>query len=140
MKYILLILISVLAIALMAACGTKTITQIVEVTRIVQEPKEQVVVTVEVTQLVEVNKVVEKEVTRKVSVEPTPPPTPAYGKLNTYGIGDVVQMDYANITLNSAEVANGILKANFTIENKGTSSYSLTPALNLPQQTASLQG
>jgi hypothetical protein len=87
-SYFVLLIIAVLAVALMAACGTKTETQLIEVTRLVQEPViqvETVVVVaerlasdgtqpVEVTRLVEVTRVVEveKEVTRVVTATPEP--------------------------------------------------------------------
>jgi hypothetical protein len=87
MKKIFVLLVFAVSVMLfMGACGSRTITQFVEVTRLipelvavtrlVPEPGEQVVVTVEVTRLVEVTPLmeatVEKEVTRIVTTTPEP--------------------------------------------------------------------
>ena len=46
--------------------------------------------------------------------------TEAPPKLETYSIGDVIQVEDHTIVLNSVEMSGGRLKANFTIENKGS--------------------
>jgi hypothetical protein len=139
-----------LVMGLMGACGQKTVTQLVEVTRITQEPGEKVVVTVEVdrpvevtrvnvttqqvevTRLVEVTKLVEveKEVTREVLVEPaaTPVPTEASSQFTFYQIGDVVEIIDRKITLNTVQLTDGTVTANFTVENIGTQVVSMNLA------------
>ena len=73
----LLILVSIFPVA----CNSRTQIQTIEVTRVVQEPEIRVVTVevtrqFEVTRQVEVTRVIQKEVTRVVSVRPTPSPTP----------------------------------------------------------------
>lgn len=51
-------------------------------------------------------------------------------KVTTYNIGDVIQVGTQNITLNSAQISGSTLQANFTIENKGTESISVSSLLS----------
>ena len=53
------------------------------------------------------------------------PPSPV--KLDAHNVGEIVQMDGRNITLNSAQVADGIVTANITIENISTEVLSVRP-------------
>lgn len=48
----------------------------------------------------------------------------------TYNIGDVVQIRDQTIVMNSAAVEGGILRANFTIENKGNTSTTISSLLS----------
>ena len=57
------------------------------------------------------------------------PPVATVGT-QVYAIGDVVQVKDHTIALNSAEVTGGILKANFTIENKGTADVAVSSMMS----------
>lgn len=54
-----------------------------------------------------------------------PPPTMAL-----YGVGDVIQVGDQTVVLNSANVEGTMLKANFTIENKGAEEINLSSMLS----------
>jgi NADH dehydrogenase FAD-containing subunit len=54
--------------------------------------------------------------------------TPA--KAQVYAIGDVVQVKDHTIVLNSAAIQGGTLKANFTIENKGSADLAVSSMLS----------
>lgn len=125
-NYFVLLVVAVLAISLIAACGAKTETQLVEVTMLVQDPVTQVV-TVEVdrpedvAQPVEVARLVDETRIVQVSVDAK--------------VGEIIEIaentDFGEhtIVLNSASFTGDILQANFTVENKGTESiiYSCSP-------------
>lgn len=57
-------------------------------------------------------------------------PTAAPAKVEIYKAGDVVQVEDHTIVLNSAEIQGNILKANFTIENKGGSDLNVSSLLS----------
>jgi D-alanyl-D-alanine carboxypeptidase len=60
------------------------------------------------------------------AVEPTSAPAQA----TTYNVGDVVQVKDQTIVMNSAEISNGILKANFTVENTGATNLTVSSVLS----------
>lgn len=64
-------------------------------------------------------KVDEKEVATK------PPP-----KVETYKAGDVIKVKEHTIVLNEATISAGILKANFTVENKGSEDLNVSSLLS----------
>jgi hypothetical protein len=54
--------------------------------------------------------------------------TPASTKVETYKVGDVIQIeDHVTITLNSVDASSDGLQATFTIENKGSKNFFTTP-------------
>ena len=56
--------------------------------------------------------------------------TTAPAKVDVYKAGDVVQVKDQTIVLNKAEVQGGMLKANFTIENKGSQDLNVSSMLS----------
>lgn len=50
--------------------------------------------------------------------------------VETFNIGDVVQLEDHTIVLNSAEITNNILKANFTVQNQGTDEIIISSMLS----------
>jgi hypothetical protein len=56
------------------------------------------------------------------------PGAPAAAQI--YAVGDVVQVKDHTITLNSAALTGDVLKANFTIENKGTSDLAISSMMS----------
>ena len=64
----------------------------------------------------------------KVDVrESTPSPTPG---VQTYAVGDVIEVQSHTIVLNSVEVQGDRIKANFTIENKGSDEIRVSSLTN----------
>jgi len=57
-------------------------------------------------------------------------PNSAPAQVTTYKIGDLIQVGDGTIVLNSATIQNGILKANFTVENKGASDMNVSSMLS----------
>lgn len=57
---------------------------------------------------------------------PTNPPAQA----QTYGVGEIIQVQNHTIVLNSYEFAGNVLKANFTIENQGSEEISISSLLS----------
>lgn len=57
-------------------------------------------------------------------------PTSAPPTLQTYGVGDVIQVGDHTIVLNSAGISGDTLKANFTIENKGAEDITVSSMLS----------
>lgn len=57
---------------------------------------------------------------------PTSTPVP----IQTYKVGDLIQVENHTIVLNSAELKSGRLQANFTIENKGSSELAVSSLLS----------
>jgi hypothetical protein len=57
-------------------------------------------------------------------------PNSAPPQVTTYSIGDLIQVGDGTIVLNSASIQNGVLHANFTIENKGTSDMNVSSMLS----------
>ena len=55
----------------------------------------------------------------KATAAPKPTAVPTQPRVQIYKVGDIVQVQDHTIVLNSAKFQNNILKANFTIENKG---------------------
>jgi len=55
--------------------------------------------------------------------------TAAPPKVEIYKVGDVVQVNDHTIVLNSVDAQSGILKANFTIDNKGSSDLNVSSLL-----------
>ena len=51
-------------------------------------------------------------------------------KVQTYAVGDVVQAQDHTIVLNTANIQGSILKANFTIENKGSKDLNVSSLLS----------
>lgn len=51
-------------------------------------------------------------------------------KTQIYSVGDVVQVQDQTITLNTATLAGDVLKANFTIENKGAKDLAVSSMLS----------
>src|SRR5689334_3878776 len=51
-------------------------------------------------------------------------------KVETYKVGDVVQVKDQTITLNLAQIKSGILTANFTIVNQGGSDLNVSSLLS----------
>jgi hypothetical protein len=49
---------------------------------------------------------------------------------NTNKIGDIIKVSDHTITLNSAEIVNNLLKANFTIENLGTEDINVSSLIS----------
>ena len=56
--------------------------------------------------------------------------TAAPAKVAVYKFGDVVQVNDQTIVLNKAEVQGGMLKANFTIENKGSEDLAVSSMIS----------
>jgi len=56
--------------------------------------------------------------------------TAAPAKVEAYKAGDVVQVQDHTIVLNKAEVQGGVLKANFTIENKGSQDLAVSSMMS----------
>jgi hypothetical protein len=56
--------------------------------------------------------------------------------VKTYKVGEVVEVNNHKITLNSAAVANNILKANFTIENNGTEDMAVSSMLSFSAKSS----
>jgi hypothetical protein len=54
----------------------------------------------------------------------------ATAKAQIYAVGDVVQVQDHTITLNSATLTDSALKANFTIENKGTKDVAVSSIMS----------
>jgi hypothetical protein len=65
-----------------------------------------------------------------ISSTAAPGATAAPAKMITYNVGDVVAVQSHTITLNSAEVQAKILKASFTVENKGDKDLSVSSILS----------
>ena len=57
-------------------------------------------------------------------------PTSTPVTLQTYGVGDVIQVQEHTIVMNSAEISGGQLKANFTIENNGAEEITVSSLLS----------
>lgn len=57
--------------------------------------------------------------------EPTPPPS-----VQTYSIGDVITVKDHTIVLNSVDLAENILKANFTLTNNGSEGEQVSSLLS----------
>ncbi len=57
-------------------------------------------------------------------------PTSAPPTVEVYQAGDIIQVGEHTIVLNSAEFQGNVLKANFTIENKGSSDLTISSMLN----------
>jgi chitodextrinase len=55
---------------------------------------------------------------------------PSTSTVKTYNIGDVIELQDQKITLNSANIAGNIIKANFTIENTGTSDLAVSSLIS----------
>lgn len=51
-------------------------------------------------------------------------------QIQVYHIGDVIQVESHTIVLNEAQIVNGNLQANFTVENKGTSDMTVSSMLS----------
>lgn len=64
------------------------------------------------------------------NVQPQTALTPASAKSGSHTVGEVVQGDGFTVVLNDAQFTGSILKANFTIENKGTKEMHLSELLN----------
>jgi hypothetical protein len=62
--------------------------------------------------------------------EAPPAATEAPPKVETYNAGDVIQVKDHTIVLNSTEFAGNLLKANFTVENKGSEDLNLSSMLH----------
>jgi hypothetical protein len=57
-------------------------------------------------------------------------PTLTPVQMQTNNIGDVVQSDTQYITLNSAQITGSSLQANFTVENKGSDSLTISSLMS----------
>ncbi len=57
-------------------------------------------------------------------------PNAAPPQATTYKIGDVIQVGDGTIVLNSASLQGGVLRANFTIENKSASDMNVSSLLS----------
>lgn len=57
-------------------------------------------------------------------------PTATAVTVQTYKIGDVIQVKDHTITLNSVDFSGNVLKANFTVENKGSSDLAVSSAMS----------
>ena len=57
-------------------------------------------------------------------------PAPAPAKVETYGVGEVIEVSDHTIVLNSVEFSGNVLKANFTVENKGTKDLPVSSMLS----------
>ncbi len=62
--------------------------------------------------------------------ETTSVPNSAPPQVTTYKIGDVIQAGDGTVVLNSASIQGGVLRANFTIENKGTTDMNVSSMLS----------
>jgi hypothetical protein len=49
---------------------------------------------------------------------------------NTYNVGDVIKINNSTITLNSADIKNNLLKANFTINNGGSENVNVSSMIS----------
>lgn len=50
--------------------------------------------------------------------------------VETFSAGDLIQLSGHTIVLNSIEITNGVLKANFTIQNQGTEDVNVSSILS----------
>jgi hypothetical protein len=57
-------------------------------------------------------------------------PTSGSSQVQTHNIGDVIQAGTINVTMNSASISGGVLTANFTVENKGTESITVSSLMS----------
>jgi hypothetical protein len=62
--------------------------------------------------------------------EKAAPPTSAPPKVEVYKVGDVVQVQDHTIVLNEAKIEGDVLKANFTIENKGSKDLAVSSLIS----------
>lgn len=58
------------------------------------------------------------------------PAPKAISTTNTFAVGDVVQLPDQTITLNSVEIVNNLLKANFTVENIGAEDVNVSSLMS----------
>jgi hypothetical protein len=49
---------------------------------------------------------------------------------NTYNVGDVIKINNSTVTLNSADIKNNLLKANFTITNGGSENVNVSSMMS----------
>jgi len=60
----------------------------------------------------------------------------APSEATTHNIGDVIQTSDQTVILNSADIVGGNLVANFTVENRGSSSIDIGPVINFEARDA----
>ena len=65
-----------------------------------------------------------------VQVGTASPAPVAAPQIQIYHVGDVIQVETHTIVLNSAEINGDLLKANLTIENKGSSEITVSSMLS----------
>ena len=65
-----------------------------------------------------------------VKVDEVDTATKAPAEVETYGVGDVIEVKGQTIVLNSVELTGKILQANFTVENKGDDEFTVSTILS----------